>query len=48
MNHANCSAERVETDARGAGRVVFMCVFHLFAGVAAALLAFGALALFST
>jgi len=47
MNHPACSAERVELDARGAGPAVALCVFHLIAGVAVALLAFGALALFA-
>lgn len=48
MNHSACSAERVEADARGAGPAVFFCVFHLIAGIVAALVAFGALALFAS
>jgi hypothetical protein len=47
MNHHACRAEGIETNAGGPGRAVFFCVFHLIAGVAAALLAFGALAIFS-
>ncbi|MEQ1811485.1 MAG: hypothetical protein ABL889_16260 [Terricaulis sp.] len=47
MNHPTCSAEGIETHAGGPGSAVFFCVFHLIAGVAVALLAFGALAIFS-
>jgi len=46
MNHPACSAEGVETHRSGAGAAVFMCVFHLIAGVVAALVAIGALAVF--
>jgi hypothetical protein len=47
MNHPACSADRVEADTRGAGPAIVFCVFHLIAGVAVALVAFGALALFA-
>lgn len=47
MNHPTCSAEGIETNRAGAGPAIFMCVFHLIAGVAVALFAFGALALFA-
>ncbi len=45
MTHPACSAEALEAHAGGPARAAFFCVFHLIAGVAAALLAFGALAL---
>lgn len=47
MNHPACSAEGVESHAGGPGRAVFLCVFHLIAGVAAALIAIGVLAIFA-
>lgn len=47
MNHPACSADRIEEDARGAGSAVALCVFHLIAGVIAAFIAFGALAVFA-
>lgn len=45
MNHPACSAEGIEVHSKGAGHAVFLCVFHLIAGVAAALLMIGVLAL---
>ncbi len=47
MNHPTCSAEGIESNRGGVGPAVFLCVFHLIAGVAVALLAFGALAIFA-
>ncbi|MCX7360228.1 MAG: hypothetical protein NT015_19065 [Alphaproteobacteria bacterium] len=47
MNHPACSAEGVETHPAGPGQAVFLCVFHLIAGVVAALLAVGVLAFLS-
>jgi hypothetical protein len=49
MNHPTCSAEGIETHRAGAvpAAPMFFCVFHLIAGVAVALLAFGALAIVS-
>jgi len=45
MNRFACSAEGIEANRAGAGPAVFMCVFHLIAGVFVALVAFGALAI---
>ena len=47
MHQSTCSAEGVETNPAGAGPAVFICVFHLIAGVVVALFAFGALAIFA-
>ena len=46
MNHPACSAPDIESDARGEGPAVVLCVFHLIAGVVAAFVGVGALALF--
>lgn len=47
MNHPACSAEGVESYRLGPGAAVFMCVFHLIAGVIVALMAIGVLAIFA-
>lgn len=45
MKHPTCSAEYLETQRGGPGRAVFLCVFHLIAGVAVALVAMAAFAI---
>jgi hypothetical protein len=46
MNHPACSAADLESDAKGVGPAIVLCVFHLIAGVAVAFVSIGALALF--
>jgi hypothetical protein len=47
MDHHACGAQDIETREGGAGRTVALCVFHLIAGIAAGLIAIGAVATFA-